>query len=320
MITFDPQMITWSHMITFVGQRARASGSFGGGPGPLTHSVRPAGQPCTAALRRPLYLPSPIAASLHPLCRIKCFQFVVYVIMWTHCYHVGSMLSCGMNCYHVGLNIVYVIMWIIVYVIMWTNVIMFCFHVMLSCGSNVIMRVKFYPMDEMLSCDVIIGHDNTPPPHHFIFSENFTDSVKCYHVGSMLSCGVQCYHVGWNVIMCNELLSYGIKCYHVGSNVIVWGRMLSCGINVIIRGQILSCRIRCYHVGSNVIMWDQCYHVGSNVIMWDEMLSCGMNFYHVGWNVIMWGRMLSCGIKCYHAGSNVIIWGRVLSCGINVIM
>jgi hypothetical protein len=69
----------------------------------------------------------------------QCFHVGSNVIMWDEllscgikCYHVGSMLSCGIKCYHVG-----------------SNVIMFCYHV-------------------MLSCDVIIGHDNLPPPT-FIF-------------------------------------------------------------------------------------------------------------------------------------------------------
>jgi hypothetical protein len=53
----------------------------------------------------------------------------INVIMW------GQMLLYGMNCYHVGWNV-------------GSNVIMFCYHV-------------------MLSCDVIMGHDNTPP---FYFS------------------------------------------------------------------------------------------------------------------------------------------------------
>jgi hypothetical protein len=58
---------------------------------------------------------------------------------------------------------------------------------------------------------------------------------ECYHVGSMLSCGVR-------------ILSCGVD-NHVGSNVIMWrsnvimlGRMLSCG------GRMLSCGVD-NHVG-----------------------------------------------------------------------
>ncbi len=104
-------------------------------------------------------------------CGMKSFQFIVYVILWTHSYHVGSMLSCevecyhvrsmvlcggqmlscGIKCYHVGSN-----------VILWDQ----CYHVGVKgyhVGSNVIM----FCYHVMLSCDVIMGHDNTPP---FYFS------------------------------------------------------------------------------------------------------------------------------------------------------
>jgi hypothetical protein len=53
-------------------------------------------------------------------CGMKCFQFIVYVIMWTHGCHVGSMLSCGVKCYHAESN-----------VIMWDQT--------LLCGINFIM-------------------------------------------------------------------------------------------------------------------------------------------------------------------------------------
>ncbi len=75
--------------------------------------------------------------------------------------------------------------------------------------------------------------------------------------------------------MSDEMLSCGVKCYHVGS-------MLSCGINVIMWRSNVIMWDQCYHVGLNVIMWDQCYHVGSIVIICVEMLSCGIECYHVG--------------------------------------
>jgi hypothetical protein len=102
----------------------------------------------------------------------------INVIMW------GQMLSCVMKCYHVGSN---VIMWgrILscgINVIMWgSNVIMWdqcyhvgvecyhvdqCYHVGVECyhvGSNVIFCYHV-----MLSCDVIMGHDNTPPILFFL--------------------------------------------------------------------------------------------------------------------------------------------------------
>ena len=64
------------------------------------------------------------------------------------------MLSCGIKCYHVGLNI-----------IMWgsnvrSNVIMFCYHV-------------------MLSCDVIMGHDNTSPILFFLKTSQ-TRTRRCF--------------------------------------------------------------------------------------------------------------------------------------------
>jgi hypothetical protein len=74
------------------------------------------------------------------------------------CYHVrsmlscgGQMLSCGIKCYHVGSNVIF-----------WDQ----CYHVGVKSyhvGSNVIM----FCYHVMLSCDVIMGHDNTPP---FYFS------------------------------------------------------------------------------------------------------------------------------------------------------
>ncbi len=77
------------------------------------------------------------------------------------CYHVGSMLSCGISVimwdqgYHVGPN-----------VIMCDKMLSYgmnCYHVGWNVGSNVIM----FSYHVMLSCDVIMGHDNTPP---FYFS------------------------------------------------------------------------------------------------------------------------------------------------------
>ena len=75
------------------------------------------------------------------------------------CYHVrsmlscgGQMLSCGIKCYHVGSNVIF-----------WDQ----CYHVGVKSyhvGSNVIM----FCYHVMLSCDVIMGHDNTPPILFFL--------------------------------------------------------------------------------------------------------------------------------------------------------
>jgi hypothetical protein len=91
-------------------------------------------------------------------CGINVTMWGSNVITWdkfnhvgVECYHVGSMLSCGMKCYHVGWT-----------VIMWDQ----CYHVVVKCyhvGSNVIM----FCYHVVLSYDVIMGHDNTPP---FYFS------------------------------------------------------------------------------------------------------------------------------------------------------
>jgi hypothetical protein len=55
------------------------------------------------------------------------FQFIVNVIMWTHCYHVQAVLSCVTECYYVGVECYHVVS----NVIMWGR--------MLACGFNVIM-------------------------------------------------------------------------------------------------------------------------------------------------------------------------------------
>ena len=77
----------------------------------------------------------------------------MYVIIWTECYHVRSMLSCVFKCYHVRSCVIMLryhamlscdVIMGHVYVIICTQ----CYHVgsMLSCGRNVIM------WDELLSC------------------------------------------------------------------------------------------------------------------------------------------------------------------------
>jgi hypothetical protein len=122
---------------------------------------------------------------------MKCYHVGSNFIMWdqcyrlgvecyhvgVECYHVGSMLSCGDQCYYVRVRCYYV------------GSMLSCGGQMLSCGINVIMWYQSYHVgsnviiwDELLSCgmecgikcyhvllscDVIMGHDNTP---QFYFS------------------------------------------------------------------------------------------------------------------------------------------------------
>jgi len=106
------------------------------------------------------------------------------------------MLSCGMNCYHVGWN-----------VIMWDQ--------MLSCG------VECYHVGSMLSCGGRIlscGVDNHVGSNVIMWGSNVIMWDQCYHVG------VRCYHVGSMLSYGGRMLSCGmecgIKCYHV---MLSWG-------------------------------------------------------------------------------------------------
>jgi hypothetical protein len=81
--------------------------------------------------------------------------------MWDQCYHMG------VECYHVGSNVLMLgrvgsMLSCGINVIMWgSNVIMWdqFYHV----GVNVRLNVIIFCYHVMLSCDVIMGQDNTPP-------------------------------------------------------------------------------------------------------------------------------------------------------------
>jgi hypothetical protein len=80
----------------------------------------------------------------------------------------------------------------------------------------------------------------------------------------MLSCGVD-NHVGSNVIMWDQFYHVRVRCYHVGSMLSCGGQMLSFGINVIMWGSNVIMWDQFYHVGPNVIIWDELLSCGIHV-------------------------------------------------------